>query len=67
MFKKYTKKLSPLKENVCLAINNDYTVYAIGSASHVQLLDANNARPLVQPVFIKKDIGIFFVFKENFN
>ena len=58
---KYTKKLSPLKENVCLAINSDYSIYAIGSASHVQLLDANNARQLVQPVFIKRDIGKLFV------
>lgn len=62
---KYTKKLSPLKENVCLAINNDYTIYAIGSASHVQLLDANNARQLVQPVFIKKDIGVRSVHFRN--
>lgn len=54
---KYTKKLSPLKENVCLTINSDYSIYAIGSASHVQLLDANTARALVQPVFIKRDIG----------
>ena len=55
---KYTKKLSPLKENVCLTIDNDYSIYAIGSASHVQLLDANNARPLTTPIFVKKDIGI---------
>jgi len=47
-----------LKENVCLTLNEDYTIYAIGSASHVQLLDANNARQLVNPVFIKKDIGM---------
>jgi hypothetical protein len=55
---KYTKKLSPLKENVCLTINNDYSLYAIGSASHVQLLDANTARPSTHPIFIKKDIGV---------
>jgi hypothetical protein len=54
---KYTKRLSPLKENVCLSIDNDYSIYAIGSASHVQLLDANNARQLTAPIFIKKDIG----------
>lgn len=64
---KYTKKLSPvLKENVCLAINDDYTIYAIGSASHVQLLDSNNAKQLVNPVFIKKDIGVRSVnFRNN--
>lgn len=64
---KYTKKLSPvLKENVCLAINDDCTIYAIGSASHVQLLDSNNAKPLVNPVFIKKDIGVRSVnFRNN--
>ena len=55
---KYTKKLSPLKENVCLTLNDDYSIYAIGSASHVQLLDANNAKPLTEPIFVKKDIGI---------
>ncbi|CAF1022076.1 unnamed protein product [Brachionus calyciflorus] len=55
---KYTKKLSPLKENVCLTINNDYSMYAVGSASHVQLLDANNARAITYPIFIKKDIGV---------
>ncbi|RNA40947.1 DDB1- and CUL4-associated factor 12 [Brachionus plicatilis] len=55
---KYTKKLSPLKENVCLTINSDYSIYAVGSASHVQLLDANNARAITYPIFIKKDIGV---------
>ncbi len=54
---KYTKKLSPLKENVCLTINDDYSIYAIGSSSHVQLLDANNARPLTTPIFIENEIG----------
>ena len=58
MLKIYTKKLpSNLKENVCLAINGDCSIYAIGSASHIQLLDASNARELINPVFIKKDIG----------
>ena len=56
--KKYTKRLSPLKENVCLTINADYSIYAVGSASHVQLLDANNAKQVCEPVFVKKDIGI---------
>ncbi len=46
-----------MKENVCLTINEDFTIYAIGSASHVQLLDAHNARPLTDPIFVKKDIG----------
>ena len=54
-----------MKENVCLAINDDYTIYAIGSASHVQLLDANNARPLTNPIFIKKDIGVRSVHFRN--
>lgn len=48
-----------LKENVCLSLDSDYSTYAIGSASHVQLLDANNAMPIVEPVFVKKDIGIY--------
>ena len=55
---KYTKQLSPaLKENVCLTINDDCSMYAIGSASHVQLLDPTNARQIVSPVYVKKDIG----------
>lgn len=62
---KYTKKLSPLKENVCLTINGDYTIYAIGSASHVQLLDASNARPLTNPIFVKNEIGIRSVHFRN--
>jgi WD repeat-containing protein 40A len=41
-----------------LTINGDYSIYAVGSASHVQLLDANNAKQLCDPVFVKKDIGI---------
>jgi hypothetical protein len=46
-----------MKENVCLTINENFTHYAIGSASHVQLLDAHNAKPLIDPIFIKKDVG----------
>lgn len=41
-----------------MTINEDYSIYAVGSASHVQLLDANNARPLTDPVLVKQDIGI---------
>jgi exopolysaccharide biosynthesis protein len=48
-----------MKENVCLTINEDNTIYAVGSASHVELLDANgnNARQLTEPILIKNDIG----------
>ncbi len=55
----YAKKLSLQKENVCLTVNSDNNIYAIGSASHVQLLIADNARALLPPIFIKKDIGIY--------
>ena len=60
----YAKKLSIQKENVCLAINSDNNIYAIGSASHVQLLIADSGKSLLAPIFIQKDIGTqtFFLF-----
>ncbi len=57
-FKISSRRLSINKENVCMAINTDNTVYAIGSASYVQLLHADTAKSLVPPIFIKKDIGM---------
>lgn len=53
-----SKKLQISKENTCLAVNSDNSVYAIGSASHVQLLLAKNGKSLLPPIFIKKDIGV---------
>jgi hypothetical protein len=52
-----SKRLSASKENVCLTINEDNTVYAIGSASYVQLLNADTVKPLLSPILIRKDIG----------
>ncbi len=54
-----------------MTINSDNNIYAIGSASHVQLLIADNGKSLLPPIFIKKDIGNFpllqILFFSNFN
>ncbi len=49
-------------ENVCLTLNEDNSIYAIGSIAHVQLFDASNTRQLVSPVYIDKDIGKFSIY-----
>jgi len=55
---KQAKKLAISKENVCMAINSDNNIYAIGSASHVQLMNADTYKSVLPPILVKKDIGV---------
>lgn len=35
-----TKKLPHAQDNVCLAINDEFTTYAVGSKTNTDLIDA---------------------------
>ncbi len=43
---KYSTKLPFCLENVCLAQENDRELYAVGSKSHISLLDAKTLKPI---------------------
>lgn len=43
-FQRYSRKLPFSMENVCLAVHEDYGLYAVGSKSHTSLMDARTVQ-----------------------
>jgi DDB1- and CUL4-associated factor 12 len=61
-----TKSIVPLKENVCMSINEDCSVYAIGSTKHVQLIDCKSLDLIQNQLISNKDIAVrSLCFKNN--